>query len=121
VENYRKVEQGLMQDFFDETQSQNLGHGLLGITLGNPEYFELATGGTPPTSIPKYWGGTTKWMASGDVHKKKILDVDGRITDKGYESSNATLIPEDSVLIALAGQGKTRGTVAINKVELTTN
>ena len=36
-------------------------------------------------------------------------------------NSSARMIPENSVLIALAGQGKTRGTVAINRIPLTTN
>jgi type I restriction enzyme S subunit len=120
IRKYKKVKQGLMQEFFDEVR-RNEDSGWIKITLGHPEYFELATGGTPSTIVPEYWGGTIRWMASGDVHRKKIFDVDGRITDKGYENSNATLIPRDSVLIALAGQGKTRGTVAINRVELTTN
>jgi type I restriction enzyme S subunit len=121
IEKYKKMKHGLMQDFFDSTENHIIDNRWVVIKLGNPEYFELATGGTPSTSVPEYWGGTTKWMTSGDVHKKKIYDVDGRITEKGYENSNATLIPKDSILIALAGQGKTRGTVAISKVGLTTN
>lgn len=36
-------------------------------------------------------------------------------------NSSAKIVPENSVLIALAGQGKTRGTVAINRIPLTTN
>ncbi len=121
IEKHKKMKQGVMQDFFDNADKQGIGNRWLSITLGNPEYFELATGGTPSTAIPEYWGGTIKWMASGEIHKKRIYDVDGRITDKGFENSNATVIPRNSILIALAGQGKTRGTVAINKIELTTN
>ncbi|QGS68303.1 hypothetical protein CV093_05980 [Oceanobacillus sp. 143] len=36
-------------------------------------------------------------------------------------NSSARWIKEKSILIALAGQGKTRGTVAINEIPLTTN
>ena len=43
------------------------------------------------------------------------------ISRKGYENSSATMVRENSVLIALAGQGKTRGTVAINRIPLSTN
>jgi len=89
--------------------------------LGNLEYFELATGGTPSTSIKEYWNGDIKWMASGEVNKKRIFEVDGRITQEGYEHSNARLYPINTVVIGLAGQGKTRGTVAITFVETTSN
>ncbi|PAY35479.1 hypothetical protein A8C35_04455 [Ligilactobacillus salivarius] len=43
------------------------------------------------------------------------------ISKKGFNNSSAKWIKQDSVLIALAGQGKTRGKVAINRIPLTTN
>jgi type I restriction enzyme S subunit len=89
--------------------------------IGNINNFSLCTGGTPSTNIDEYWRDEIPWMVSGDVHKKIIYNVSGRISKKGYENSNATWIPKKSILIALAGQGKTRGTVAINEIELTTN
>ena len=121
IEKHKKIKLGLMQDFFNGAEGRDSRNGRQLIALGDPDYFTLATGGTPSTTVSEYWGGNIKWMVSGDVHKKRIFEVDGRISEKGYENSNATLIPKDSVLIALAGQGKTRGTVAINKIELTTN
>jgi len=47
--------------------------------------------------------------------------VQGRITEEGLQNSSTKLIPKHCVLIGLAGQGKTRGTVAMNMVELCTN
>jgi type I restriction enzyme, S subunit len=82
---------------------------------------KISAGGTPSTRILDYWGGHIKWMSSGDLNQRLIYDVDGRITELGLKNSSAKIIPENSVLIGLAGQGKTRGTVAINKVELTSN
>jgi type I restriction enzyme S subunit len=72
----------------------------------------VVVGGTPSTDVPAYWGGDIPWMASGDVHQKRITDVEGRITSLGLRSSNATLVEPPSVAVALAGQGKTRGTAA---------
>lgn len=43
------------------------------------------------------------------------------ISKTGYENSSARMVPANSVLIALAGQGKTRGTVAVNRIPLATN
>ncbi|MCD4673241.1 MAG: restriction endonuclease subunit S [Anaerolineaceae bacterium] len=82
---------------------------------------DLTAGGTPSTRIPEYWNGNIRWMKSGDIHQKRIFEVENRITQKGLDNSSAKMLPVNSVLIALAGQGKTRGTVAINKVELSTN
>ena len=81
----------------------------------------VVTGGTPSTKVSDYWNGSIKWMSSGELNNKRIYDVEGRITPLGLANSSATLIPENSILIGLAGQGKTRGTAAINYVELSTN
>jgi type I restriction enzyme S subunit len=85
------------------------------------EITDLTAGGTPSTRIPKYWNGQIPWMKSGEIHFKRIFEVEGRITHDGLENSSTKLIPKNSVLIALAGQGITRGTVAINKIDLCTN
>ena len=82
----------------------------------------VVAGATPKTSIGEYWiGGDIPWLSSGEVHKKFIYFTDKFITSEGYNNSSTKLVPKNSVLIALAGQGKTRGTVAINKIELCTN
>ncbi len=85
------------------------------------EVAELIAGGTPSTRVPEYWDGDIRWMKSGEVHLKRIYEVENRITQAGLDNSSAAMLPVNSVLVALAGQGKTRGTVAVNKVKLSTN
>ena len=82
---------------------------------------ELKTGATPSTKNLEYWGGSIKWLASGDVNQGEIFECKGRITEKGMKNSNCKILPKDSVLIALNGQGKTRGTVSLLKTEATCN
>lgn len=82
---------------------------------------ELTAGGTPSTKKSEYWGGDIPWMNSGEINLKQVFSVEGRITELGLQNSSTKQIPKNSVLIALAGQGKTRGTVAINRIELCTN
>lgn len=84
-------------------------------------FTDCTAGGTPSTSISSYWGGSNPWMSSGELHLKRVFDVVGRITDLGLANSSTKYVPAESVLIGLAGQGKTRGTVAISKVALCTN
>lgn len=78
-------------------------------------------GGTPSTSVKEYWNGKIKWMSSGELNLKKVYNVEGRITEIGLRNSSTRLIPPRCILIGLAGQGKTRGTVAMNMIELCTN
>ena len=86
------------------------------------EVCELKTGGTPRTNNYEYWNdGNILWMSSGEVNKCKIYDTEKKITKEGLKNSNTKILPINTVVVALAGQGKTRGKVAITKVELCTN
>ena len=86
------------------------------------DYSEILTGGTPSTQEKSFWQPKEiLWMSSGEVHRKRILYTDNMISKKGFENSSARWVKENSILIALAGQGKTRGTVAINHIPITTN
>jgi type I restriction enzyme S subunit len=89
------------------------------VSIGS--FTDCKAGGTPSTSVPAYWGGDIRWMSSGELNLKRVREVSGRITQAGLENSSAQFFPADSVLIGLAGQGKTRGTAAFNLVGLTTN
>lgn len=73
---------------------------------------EVITGGTPSTSRREYYGGNIPWLASAEIHQKRITKPTTYITELGLQNSSAKIAPEKSVLIALAGQGKTRGTAA---------
>ncbi len=85
------------------------------------DFTQVKAGGTPSTAVGRYWGGDVRWMSSGEIHVKRVHEVKGRITSDGLRDSAAQLLPAGTVLMALAGQGKTRGTVAVSRVELSTN
>ncbi|WP_304657855.1 restriction endonuclease subunit S, partial [Escherichia coli] len=70
----------------------------------------------------EYWeNGTIPWMSSGEVNLKNIERTEKYITEAGLNNSSAKLVPRNSVVIALAGQGKTRGKVARIRIALATN
>lgn len=86
------------------------------------ELCDLKTGGTPSKNKKEYFeNGSINWLVSGDVNKKEILDCDGKITELGLNNSNARILPINSIMIALNGQGKTRGTVAMLRIKATCN
>ena len=82
----------------------------------------ITSGGTPSRANLNYWeGGTIPWLKTGDIKKNFIYEVDEYITNAGLESSSAKIIPINSLLIAMYGDGNTAGNVAINKIRLATN
>lgn len=116
----RYVKQGLMQELLTG-RSRLPGFSGAWRARAIGEFAQVKAGGTPSTAVRRYWGGQVRWMSSGEIHRKRITEVDGRITDDGLRESAAQLLPVGTVLMALAGQGKTRGTVALSEVELATN
>lgn len=85
------------------------------------EVCDLQTGATPSRQEHSYFGGDTRWLVSGDINKGEINECEGRITQEGLENSNCKIIPANSVLIALNGQGKTRATVALLRIPAALN
>ena len=81
----------------------------------------VTSGGTPESGTIKYWNGNIPWMSSGELNNKRIYKVSNSITEEGLKNSSTKMIPKECILIGLAGQGKTRGTAAINYLELCTN
>lgn len=76
---------------------------------------KITSGGTPDRENPAYWGGTVPWVKTTLVQNCDIglADIDEKITEVGLKSSSAKLIPAGSILMAMVGQGKTRGQVAM--------
>jgi type I restriction enzyme S subunit len=91
------------------------------IRLG--EIADIASGGTPSRTKPEYWGGNIPWVKTGLIQNCIIheSDIDEWITERGLKKSSAKLVPRGTILMAMIGQGKTRGQVAILDLEATTN
>ncbi|WP_437593360.1 restriction endonuclease subunit S [Sorangium sp. So ce1000] len=82
---------------------------------------DVRLGGTPSRKDASYWNGSIPWVSSGEVANCRIGSTKERITKKGLENSNAKLYPAGSVLIAMIGEGKTRGQAAVLDIEASTN
>lgn len=82
---------------------------------------EVKLGSTPSRAEPGYWDGEIPWVSSGEVANSVIKSTRERITQAGYKNSSTSMIPPGSVLIAMIGQGKTRGQSALLEIEACTN
>lgn len=67
------------------------------------------SGGTPNTRINEYWNGDIKWLSSGETRNNFVYDTDKKITEIGVSNSSTKLAYKNSIVMACAGQGFTRG------------
>ena len=96
-----------------------------------PEYWQLShignlvemgSGGTPDRKKPEYWeNGNIPWMSSGEINDEYIYSTAEHITELGLQNSNAKILPVNTVMLGLIGQGKTKGLTAILKTEVCCN
>lgn len=67
------------------------------------------SGGTPDTRKSEYWNGNIKWLSSGETRNNFVYDTDKKITELGVLNSSTKLANRNSIVMACAGQGFTRG------------
>lgn len=82
---------------------------------------KVTSGGTPSRNNDSYWNGQIPWVTTSEVKFGVITDTEQKITQEGLANSSAKLFPKDTILIAMYGQGKTRGQVAKLGIEASTN
>lgn len=95
------------------------GHEWIRCTIG--AVGRVTNGSTPLRKEPKYWSGKIPWISSGEVRNNIIESSNECISEEGYANSSVKLLPIGTVLIAMIGEGKTRGQSAILDIEATIN
>jgi type I restriction enzyme S subunit len=84
--------------------------------------FEMKSGGTPRRETLEYWNSKDiPWLKTGELNNKIILEAEEYISFSGCKNSSAKKLPINAVLIAMYGQGDTKGKVGFLKFEATTN
>jgi type I restriction enzyme, S subunit len=80
------------------------------------------SGGTPDKKNLTYWqDGVVPWINSGAVNDRLITEPSTFITSEAFANSSAKWIPAGAIVMALAGQGKTKGMVAQLAIPSTCN
>lgn len=93
------------------------------LPIGDPSVSDqVVAGATPRSGVSEFWDdGTVPWMSSGEVNKGTVWATEKLITEAAYRATSTKLVPAGAVVVALAGQGRTRGTVARTRLALCTN
>lgn len=81
----------------------------------------ISSGGTPDRNNPEYWNGDIYWVKTGELQNAELYGAEETITDLAVDNSAAKVFPVDTILMAMYGQGKTRGMTALLKIPCATN
>ena len=83
---------------------------------------QVLSGGTPKRDVKKYWNnGKIPWIKTTELKNNRITKSEESITELGLQNSSAKQVPAHTILIAMYGQGKTRGMTGYLEIEATTN
>ena len=108
----RKQNQVFKDTSGDENElSLNIPDEWMKVRLG--EIFDVEVGATPSRQHAEYWNGSIPWVSSGEVRFTTINKTREMITDIGLKNASTNLQPIGTVLLAMIGEGKTRGQSAI--------
>jgi type I restriction enzyme S subunit len=85
-------------------------------------FAQVGNGSTPSRGNLAYWsGGHYPWLNSSYANRESITHADQFVTDAALRECHLPIVPSGSVLVAITGQGKTRGKVAVLRMEATIN
>ncbi|RYG99654.1 MAG: restriction endonuclease subunit S [Alphaproteobacteria bacterium] len=86
------------------------------------KYARIGNGSTPLKDNIGYWdGGTFPWLNSAVVNQNEVQEGSEYVTEHALQACHLPIVEPKSLLIALTGQGKTRGQVAILRIRATIN
>ena len=93
-----------------------------GWEVGKVKYFsQISAGATPDRNNSLFWNGSINWMSSGEVNQGIVKYTFETITDLALKRTSTKLLPKGTVMLALNGQGKTKGTAAVLAIESASN
>ncbi|MHB8170758.1 MAG: restriction endonuclease subunit S [Thermincolia bacterium] len=85
------------------------------------EISTISSGGTPNRNVDSYWNGNIPWVTTTLINFSEINNVNEYITEDGLTNSSAKMFPPTTILMAMYGQGLTRGKVGILGIRAATN
>lgn len=118
LKDYDNLAQSIFYEMFGDPVENDKGWEVK--KLG--EVCSVGTGSTPNRKNKEYYEhGIYPWVKSTEVCNLPIYSVEEFITEEALQNTNCGLYPKDSILMAMYGQGKTRGQVGLLKIEACTN
>jgi len=86
------------------------------------EIAQVGTGATPLRTNPKYFNpATVNWVTSGETSQDFICSTEQKVSSLALAETNLTVYPPHTLIIAMYGQGKTRGQISELLIDASTN
>lgn len=82
---------------------------------------DVSSGNTPSRRKSEYWNGSIPWITTGELESGYVTASKECVTEKALKETALKLYDKGTVLIAMYGQGKTRGTAAVLGIDATIN
>ena len=79
------------------------------------------SGATPSRNNPEYYQGTFPWVKTGELQDNIIYGTEEHVSEAALRETSLKRLPINSLLVAMYGQGQTRGRTGLLAVEATTN
>ena len=92
----------------DTSELPDLPEGWVWSNIG--QLATVGTGSTPLTSNPRFYeGGSVPWTTSTALNMPYIKTPNGFVTEEAVRECNLSCYPPNTILVAMYGEGKTRG------------
>ncbi len=85
------------------------------------EIANVSSGGTPNRETARFWDGNIPWVTTTLINGEDIKIANEFITKEGLDNSSAKMCSSGTILMAMYGQGKTRGKVGLLAINATIN
>jgi type I restriction enzyme S subunit len=128
ADTYRQKTKALITKY--DVLTQSLFLDMFGDPVRNPKGWDkikleeigtLSSGSTPSRKVEENFIGDIPWVKTGEVNSKIIFDTEEKISEAALKNSSCKLYPAGSLIIAMYGQGKTRGQVGLLGIDASTN
>jgi type I restriction enzyme S subunit len=108
-----KIHGAVFKDISGDENEMKLSLPAERVKIRIGDVFTVEVGSTPSRRVLEYWNGDVAWVSSGEVHFNVISETEERITKSGLEHASTKVHPIGTIMLAMIGEGKTRGQAAI--------
>lgn len=117
LEKYDELSQAVFVEMFGDPVRNEKGWEKVNLE----SFGKINSGSTPSRNKNEYYNGEIPWVKTGEVNGSVILDTEEKISKEGLKNSSCQINPINSIIIAMYGQGITRGQVGILGINAATN
>ncbi len=118
-ERIERIRQGYVPDGYKQTRKGIIPNDW--VVRQIRDFAVISSGSTPNRANPAYWNGDIPWVTTGELESGYVAKTSENISKKALSETSLRVYPVGTLLMAMYGQGKTRGTVAKLDIEATVN